>query len=298
MIRRFCLFFFCLAALTACGSVPQPFKGAKKVTADVAFLDVPSAVGIAIVPVQNMPQPLGAQLTEAIAKGLEAYDIPAEAVPRNTGLGFTLEGRVANRTDAKNTVTVDLIWILKSRSGEETGLYMQAIALPEAEWNAGSPTTAMRVSRDTAAAIAGVIDGNTRRAAGGNLQANIPAAAETPPPLRISVKPMEGAPGDGREALQLATLETLLTNGAKRDDINPEVILLGRVEIEPATRDQQFVTIAWRAISQDGQDLGEVKLTNTVPKGALDGRWGATAFAVAEAGLPQLLQLLAVAPRF
>jgi hypothetical protein len=121
---------------------------------------------------------------------------------------------------------------------------------------------------------------------------------ETPPPLRVAVRPMEGAPGDGPKSLQLATLETLLVNGIKRDDINPEVILMGRVEVEPSVGGQDFVTIAWRAISQDGKDLGEVKLTNHVPHSSLDGRWGATAFAVAEAGLPQLMELLSLAPRF
>ena len=90
----------------------------------------------------------------------------------------------------------------------------------------------------------------------------------------------------------------MLTNGAKRDDINPEVVLMSRVEIEPSINGQDFVTIIWRAISQDGTDLGEVKLTNTIPRGALEARWGPTAFAIADAGLPQLLQLLTTAPRF
>lgn len=284
--------------LAACGAVPQPFQGTRKVTADVAFVDVPSAVGIAIVPVTGMPEPLNGQFTAALAKGLEAYDIPAEAVGANTGLGFTLEGRVANRVEERGTVTVDLIWILKSRKGQESGLYMQSMSLAPAEWAGGAPGAAIRVSRDTAAAVAGIIDGNTRRVAGGSLMPAASPGREAPPPLRISVKTVDGAPGDGPKALQLATLETLLANGIRRDDVTPEVILMGRVLVEPAANGQDFMTVAWRAISQDGKDLGEVKLTNTIPRGALDGRWGPTAFAVAEAGLPQLLELLSLAPRF
>lgn len=284
--------------LTACGAVPQPFQGTKKITADVAFLDVPSAVGIAIVPVQGLPQPLNGQITANVAKALEIYEIPAEAMPINKGLGFTLEGRVVDRTQQNGTVSADLVWILKSRNGREAGLYMQAVALTEAQWSDGAESAAIQVSRDTAAAIAGIIDGDTKRAAGGAAGVVSAVAPEAPKPVRISVKPMDGAPGDGREALQLATLETLLASGAKRDDINPEVVLMGRVETEPSVNGQDFVTIAWRAISQDGTDLGEVKLTNNIPRGALDGRWGATAFAIAQAGLPQLIELLSTAPRF
>jgi hypothetical protein len=288
------------AALAACGDTPQPFKGTKKVTSDVATLDVPSAVGIAVVPVDGIPNPLNTQLTNAVARGLEPFEIPAEALPVNQGLGFTLEGRVVDKTVQNGTVTADVMWVLRDRKRRETGLYMQAFAVTEQQWQLGSLVAATQTGRDAAAAIAAIIDGDTQRAAGGvgakTTATSVPA--EAPKPIRISVKPMEGAPGDGRESLQLATLETLLQKGGKRDDINPEVILIGRVELEPSVNGQDFMTIAWRAITQDGQELGEVKLSNNIPKGALDGRWGPVAFTIAEAGLPQLLEMLAVAPRF
>lgn len=282
--------------LAACGTTPQPFQGTKKVTADVAALDVPSAVGIAIIPIQDMPDPLNGQITTSIAKALEPYEIPAEALPRNIGLGFTLEGRVVDRTSESGTVSADIVWILKSRNGREAGIYMQAISVSEQQWAIGALAAATQAGRDTAAAIASIIDGDTQRAGGGA----ITAVKSLPPqkPLRISVKPMEGAPGDGNESLQLATLDMLMANGVKRDDINPDVVLMGRVESEPSVPGQDYITITWRAITQNGEDLGDVKLSNNIPQGALDGRWGATAFAIAEAGLPQLLELLSFAPRF
>lgn len=284
--------------VSACGPIPQPFQGSKKVTADIPMLDVPSAVGIAIVPVSGVPQPFNDQLTKEIAKGLEPFEIPAEAVPVNTGLGFSLKGAAINPVRKDGMVTVDVLWTLSGRRGREAGVYMQAFAVPERDWDQGNLGSAVRVGREVAGGIAGIIDGSTTQAAGGSTTPAPERSAATPKPVRISVKPVDGAPGDGRDALQLATLEVLLANGLKRDDVNPEVILLGRVETEPSAGGQQFVTIAWRAIAQDGVDLGEVKLTNTIPQGALDGRWGPAAFAIAEAGLAQLLELLALAPRF
>ncbi|MBL8642398.1 MAG: hypothetical protein JNK21_00580 [Rhodospirillaceae bacterium] len=305
MNRLLVVMLSCLA-LAACGDTPQPFKGSKKVTADVAVLDVPSAVGIAVVPVDGLPQPLNGQLTAAIAKALEVYEIPAEPVPVNQGLGFSLEGRVVDKTTANGSTTADLLWILKGRNGREAGLYMQAIAVTDQQWQLGSLAAAAQTGRDTAEAIAAIIDGDTQRAAGATDRtartaagtAKDAGASPAPRPLRVSVKPMEGAPGDGRESLQLATLETLLANGVTRDDVNPDVVLIGSVKTEPSVNGQEFMTIAWRAIAQDGEELGEVKLTNNIPKGALDGRWGPTAFAIAEAGLPQMLELLSFAPRF
>jgi len=289
-----------LAALlvAACGPIPQPFQGTQKVTADVPMLDVPSAVGIAVIPVSGLPQPFNDQLTKEIAKGLEPYEIPAEAVAVNNGLGFSLHGTVVNPVRQDGVVTADVLWTLKSRRGRDAGVYMQAFSVPERDWTQGNGASATRVGREVAAGIAGIIEGSTTQAAGGSTTPAPERTAAPPKPVRITVKPVDGAPGDGREALQLATLEVLLANGAKRDDVNPEVVLMGRVEAEPAAGGQQFVTIAWRAIAQDGTDLGEVKLTNTIPQGALDGRWGPAAFAIAEAGLAQLLELLALAPRF
>ena len=292
---------FALGLLTAgCGPIPQPFQGTKKVSSDIAFLDVPSAVGIASAPVMGVPQPLNQEFTKAIAQALEPYEIPAEATASNKGLGFSLQGQVMEPTRKDGVVNASVMWTLKSRKGQSAGVYIQTIAVPIQDWEKGGGSTATRLGRDTAAGIAGIIEGSTNQAAGGVSTAPDRSAlkADVPPPVRITVKPVEGAPGDGRDSLQAATLESLLANGAKRDDVNPEVVLMGRVEIQASVNNQDFVTIAWRAITQDGADLGEVKLTNTIPHGSLDGRWGGAAFTIVDAGLAQLLALLAVAPRF
>jgi hypothetical protein len=122
-------------------------------------------------------------------------------------------------------------------------------------------------------------------------------AAAKPDFPRVSITPVEGAPGDGRTSLQLAILQSLTASGVKRDDVSPEVILAGRVTLKPAPNGQDFVEISWRALTPAGAEIGEAKLTNTIPRGILNTAWGPTAFAIAEAGLPQILELLALAPR-
>jgi hypothetical protein len=280
-------------AVAACGSVPQPFKGAQKVTSDLAVLDVPSAVGIAVLPPSGVPEPLAGEIARAVAKGLEAYDIPAEAVAVNGGLGFTLSGRAAPVAAGGDPVALAIDWSLVSRRGATAGRYAQNAQVSRSAWQSGG-AAAETLGREVAAAVARMIDAATPIPPTATAPA---AAADAAPALpRVSVKPVEGAPGDGREALQLAMIQLLVENGVKRDDVAPDVLLIGRVEVRPATGGEDFVEIAWRAITQDGQDLGEAKLSNTIPRGGLDGAWGAAAFAIAEAAMPDVMTLLALAP--
>ena len=44
-----------LLLLAACGEVGRPFLGAPQVTANNPLLDIPTAVGIAVVPVRGQP---------------------------------------------------------------------------------------------------------------------------------------------------------------------------------------------------------------------------------------------------
>jgi hypothetical protein len=155
---------------------------------------------------------------------------------------------------------------------------------------------AERLGQDAAAVITTMIEGTDALTA-----VPLPAQAATSDARHaypsVSIRPAEGAPGDGRTALQLATLQSLVTNGVKRDDVAPDVIIAPQISLKPAANGQDFVEVVWRALTPDGQEIGEAKLTNTIPRGALASAWGPTAFTIAEAGLPQILELLMLAPQ-
>ncbi len=272
-----------VTALAACGEIGRPFLGAPQITSDNPLLDIPTAVGIAVVPVAGLPAPLSGAVTRAAANRLQAFEIPAEAVPANTGLGFTLEG-VAQSTDSATAGrTAEILWTLKSRRGAVTGTHRQTLALPESVWNGDGGETATLIGGEVATAIAAL------------LGADAPVAGPTKPAVRlpsISVKPVEGAPGDGREALRLAVIQVLNQNGIRRDDVAPDVTLTCKMESQPARDGLQQVSIVWQATSRDGADLGTMRLDNTIPNGALDGPWGPTAFAIADAAAADLVTLI------
>jgi hypothetical protein len=275
-------------AVTACGMVPQPFRDTPRATTDNPLLDVPSAVGIAVLPVAGAPSPLNREISKALATRLQALEIPAEAVDANAGLGFTLAGEARDVVASPSGVTATILWTLRSRRGS-AGEYRQAVAVPAGAWreDAGDVgAVATQLAGAAGAAIVGLVGG----------ESPTPAAVQRTRLPRISIPPVEGAPGDGRESLRLALIQVMFERGVARDDTNPEVTLRAVMTSEPVPGDRQKVAIVWRAVGRDGKDLGTVRLDNTIPNGALDGPWGPTAFAIATAAAPDLVALLGSAP--
>jgi hypothetical protein len=282
---------FCSTALIGCGPLPQPFRGGPSATSNNPLLDVPTAVGIAVLPINGAPEPFGAQLGAAIAERLRVLEIPAEAVPYNAGLGFSLEGHVNFLDRSQNGIAAEIVWTLRSRAGALSGTEQQNIEIPEDAWLDGDTPTATRLSENAASAVLAMLGGDVAP-----VRAPPPRTVAAPTLPSVSVRPVESALGDGRESLMLAVLQSLALNGVHRDDIDPDVILNCKVVSTPYNDRLQRVEIIWRAQLRDGTELGTMKLDNTIPIGALNGPWGSTAFAIADAAAPNLLNLLASAP--
>jgi hypothetical protein len=282
-----------LVLLGACGAVPQPFRDTPKVTTDNPLLDVPTAVGIAVLPVRGAPAPLDMQISTAVAMRLQSLEIPAEAARENLGLGFTLDGEARPVEAVSGDGSTVVTWTLRSRRGAAVRSYRQVV--PADAWRAGNTETATQLGNEAALAIGDMLNGIAPPA-----QGPFVADAAVPPPTprfpKVTIKQVEGAPGDGRESLRLAVLASLSTNGVPRDDVTPDVTLTCTLTIAPPEGNLQRVEILWRAIGRDGRELGTVKLDNAIPVGALDGVWGPTAFAIADAAANDLLTLLASHP--
>ncbi len=286
MILRQLAILVCVVSLAACGQVPQPFSGASRVISDSPFLDTPTAVGIAILPVAGVPAPLNQQISQAMAQKFEALEIPAEPVTENQGLGFTLQGEIESSEATATEMTAHIVWRLKSRRGAITADYRQTAKIPLVAWQGGDRGTAVLVAGEAASKLTQIIAGDAPVEA-------IPQPLARPKFASVSIKPTDGAPGDGRESLQLAITQMLLENGVRRDELSPDVVLTCTVTATPFNDTLQRVAIVWHATSRDGADLGNVKLENTIPAGSLDGAWGPTAFVIANAAGNDLLQLLA-----
>lgn len=274
--------------VAGCGEVGRPFLGAPQATADNPLIDIPTAVGIAVVPVRGLPDTLNVAISRAAADRLQALEIPAEAVPTNAGLGLTLEGTAESAAPSAAGHTVSIFWVLKSRRGAVTGSHRQNVMIPNDAWQKGDGPTTTLIGGEAATAIAALL--------GVGLPAPVAGAKPTVQLPTVAVKPVEGAPGDGRESLRLAVIQILNEQGVRRDDVMPDVTLTCSLTSKPATEGLQQVEIVWQAKTKDGADLGTMRLNNTIPNGALEGPWGPTAFAIADAAAADLMRLITSTP--
>jgi hypothetical protein len=283
-----CVALLALLLLSACGEIGRPFLGAPQATANNPLIDIPTAVGIAVLPVRGLPDTLNMAISRAAADRLQALEIPAEAVATNAGLGFTLEGTAETAAPSPAGHTVSIFWVLKSRRGAVTGTHRQNVLVPDDAWQKGDGPTTTLIGGEAATAVAALLGADT------------PSAAVSAKPViqlpTVSVKPVEGAPGDGRESLRLAVIQILSEHGVRRDDVMPDITLTCTLSSKPATDGLQQVEIVWQARTKDGADLGTMRLDNTIPNGALDGPWGPTAFAIADAAGADLMRLITSSP--
>jgi hypothetical protein len=261
--------------LSACGPVPQPFRDSPKATTDNPLIDVPGAMGVTIVPPQGMPPKEASALADAVVRRLLAMEVPAEKVAGKGGLGFTLSGRAI----VQGPGTYTLQWTLRSRRDANRSDFSTTVHTPPGD--------------DVATEIAEQVTKGL-----GLVSLVDESAAQRFPPKglpTVSVKAIENAPSDAGEALRLAVLQALLDAGARRDDVNPDVVLQGHMDVADYDTTSDRVTIVWRAVTRAGRDLGTAQVENTIPVAVVQGPWGPTAFAVAAALQRDLVRLVSQA---
>lgn len=107
------------------------------------------------------------------------------------------------------------------------------------------------------------------------------------------VPPIAGAPGDGSTSLSAALQRQLATRGVA-PSANPatDYKVQGRVDLSQPTAGKQEIRIVWQVIDPKGRKVGTVSQKNSIPQGSLDGAWGRTADAAAEAAVKGVLRLM------
>jgi hypothetical protein len=110
----------------------------------------------------------------------------------------------------------------------------------------------------------------------------------------VAVVPVKGSPGGGDAELTSVVRKVLSEAGwpvvskPQRDALTVE----GRIKLAKKDAETETVSIRWLVKTPDGKLLGDVKQSNDVPKGALDGGWGPAARAVAEAAATGIFDLV------
>jgi hypothetical protein len=120
------------------------------------------------------------------------------------------------------------------------------------------------------------------------------AASATPRSAGVLVTPVSGAPGDGQRSLTTALKKRLYAGGVKlaNGPATNVYTVKGIAKLSSASGGKQSIRIDWQVLDPNGKKLGTVSQQNTIPRGSLDGPWGAIADAAAGAAVAGIIKLL------
>ena len=271
----------------ACQPLPHPFADDKP---SAALLAVPDSFDIAVGAVEGEPRATADKLPRAIAQELLKHNIPASD-ETTSKTSYRLDGRIEEHPDQPGKSLVTVLWRLRDPQGNIVKERSDRLAAPTHDWDSGDDARVTQLAAAGAAGFATLLSDDTpKEAAGGGR-------------IRIAVRKVSGAPGDGDSSLA-SSIATLLqhqdlelvdaTSGKPDLDVDCDV------KLDPVKNGAQHVKIVWHVSRAAGGEVGQVAQENDVPRGRLDGPWGDVAYSVAmaaEGGIMQLVARGAPAPK-
>ncbi|HMK68989.1 MAG TPA: hypothetical protein VK433_10600 [Stellaceae bacterium] len=267
--------------LLGCQPLPHPFEDDRP-AARAPIMSLPDTDTILVSPVAGLDPDARQGLAHATAEALQANEILASDTVGNRG-SLNLLG-----TASASGSGVKVDWRLIDPAGKTVGTATSSAGVSLDSLNRGDPAALKALAMDSASAVSRLL-GDDR---------SPPAPSGAGPSLnyrQVTVVPVTGAPGDGKQALTAAMTTALkqarltVVPGEHRTET---LSVVGTVSIDRPQNGHQHVAITWALLQPDGKQLGIVKQENAVPQGSLDGRWGEVANAVAQAAAPGILALI------
>jgi hypothetical protein len=293
---------FAFACLSGCGGGPGGpssgflsgatswFGGSKK---------------IAIAPIIGATPQVSEELTQALVaagkdRGLTLLSESAKA-------DYTLRGYLVAINEGKGS-KITYIWDVNDSQGSRitrvTGEEVIAARSGSDPWSGVDSATIRSIAGKTTSQLAASMPhgrSSPARAVAARSDAAPAATASTPSatpastkPAGVLVQPVSGAPGDGQRSLTVALKKRLYSGGVKLAN-GPAVnvyLVKGSVKLADASGGKQNIRIDWQVLDPSGRKLGTVSQQNTIPKGSLNGPWGAIADAAAGAAADGIIKLL------
>jgi hypothetical protein len=276
-----------IAALLAagCQPLPHPFADDKP---SAALMAVPDNVNIAVMPVEGEPHATAAKLAPAVAQEFLKHNIPASDQSPGRA-SYQLDGRIEQRPDQSGKSLVTVHWRLRDPRGQVVSERSDKLAAPTRDWQTGSDEPIAKLAAAGADAMAVKLTGETPP------KEEQQQAASAASRLRVAVRKVNGAPGDGNTSLATSLAAVLKHQDLDIVDLakgKPDLAVDCDVKLDPVKDGKQHVKIIWRVARPDGGEIGQVAQENDVPRGQLDGAWGDIAYMVAMAAEGGIMQLV------
>ena len=257
--------------VAACGDLPRPFEGRPGALA--SRLSQPPPARLAVVPTGQvlLADAAAGQYAAAVAEAMQEEALPAVAEPVRPG-DWRLELSAALRGSQ-----VVPGFRVRDPAGAERGL-AEARPVPAATWSEAAPDMLRRAGREAAPTIAGLLAGIEAARRDADPDSLVNRA------VRIHLRPITGAPGDGNRALARHMREQLIKLGMSVQDKaeGADYAVGGEVSLADMPGNQQRVEIRWRVADARGAEAGQVAQLNQVPRGTLAGLWADVALVVAQ----------------
>lgn len=260
-----------------------------------------SSPKVSVAPIIGAPENVTAELTKALI--VAGKDRNLTLIPGTSGESYILRGYLLaspERRGAKITYIWDVTDAKGTRVTRVSGEEVVSKGSRSNPWSgvdsAVIRSIAAKTTSQLAAKLPGGRSGSTASVAAAPAAAT---AAATPKPAKakpsgVRVVPVTGAPGDGRRSLTTALKKRLYKGGVKLANGTGSNVytVKGIVKLTSASGGKESIRIDWQVLDPSGKRLGTVTQQNTIPKGSLNGPWGAIADAAAGAAADGIIKLL------
>lgn len=191
-------------------------------------------------------------------------------------------------------VTPQVLQNIADKTASQVGSWYSAnSAVPVASATpSGAP---MATAATGSSATAGTYVATAPQQVAANNPANpSPTTGSITGPYNAVVPSVVGAPGDGSQSLTGAIQRELSKNGVSLTSAPSASTykVEGKVAMGAGKDGKQPIQIDWSVYDPKGKKLGTVSQKNEVPQGSLDGAWGKTADAAAQAAAQGIVKLL------
>ncbi|HEY6656700.1 MAG TPA: hypothetical protein VI038_07710 [Methyloceanibacter sp.] len=267
-----------------------------------------SSTRMDLAPIVGAPPNIAKQFAQELAGA--GSDNKLTITPDGTGSPYTLKGYLvatSERKGAKISYILDITDTKGQRVGRVSGEQLIARRSGADPWSgvdsAALHSLAVMIAPQIAASMSG--GGSPPPAASEPSprpapSASAPETAAAPPaarpkgPVTTIVAPVSGAPGDGTKSLTAAIKKRLYAKGVKLATVQTgnTYTVKGIVSVTDGSGGKQSIRIDWQVLDPNGKRVGTVSQQNNIPKGSLDGPWGAVADAAAGAAADGIIKLL------
>lgn len=260
---------------------------------------------VAFAPVFGPPVKVAKKLSGALKSKAQENKIVVQEKAANSG--YTVRGYLSASPDDKGT-KLSYVWDVTGSDGKRAHRITGEEVFPGKKnpkdpWSVVDQSAIDQIASKTAVRLATWLpensNGNLVRQASlqpaGNRSAPRASASAGTGSAIVIVPPIEGAPGDGKRSLASALKKKMASQGMKVGSSRSsgrKFMVQGVVNLNPAANGQQNIKLIWKVYRPDGTEAGSVTQQNTIPKGSLDGNWGATADYVAEAASSGIIKLI------